>query len=357
MAQLLGEIEWGQPLGSPVVVPEWETEAKRRFGGTSDYLRRVAPIPWLRRACASWLLYPLNALPLRLADIGFLVISQENSCRYCYGAARAHLRILGYSDRVISQIERELQLAELDQKDQAFIRFCRNLARSNPRPARAERDELIRLGFSPAAVAETAFYIVDHCFHNRVATFIALPPAVTYERIGRSLLGRLLRPILARANRRSIAFPTDFAVPEGAPFAGIMNTLSGLPACYLLNETLTGAFESPVLSRRIKALMFGVVARMLECRFCVPQARALLLAEGFDEAEVDACLSALASPKLDARESAILTWVRETVRYQPSQIQKRTRALADAIGMEATLEAVGVASLANATVRLAMLLE
>jgi hypothetical protein len=72
---------------------------------------------------------------------------------------------------------------------------------------------------------------------------------------------------------------------------------------------------------------------------------------------VDACLAALASPKLDARESAILSWVRETVRYQPGQIQKRTRALADAIGMEATLEAVGVASLANATVRLAMLLE
>ncbi len=357
MAQLLGEIEWGPPLTAAVVVPEWETEAKQRFGHVSDYLRRVAPIPWLRRACATWMLYPLTALPVRLADLVFLVVAQENSCRYCYGAARAHMRILGHSERVISHIEREMQLAELDEKDQAFIRFCRSLARSNPRPARGERDEMIRLGFSPAQVTEAAFLIVDHCFHNRVATFIALPPEATYERIGNSILGRLLRPLLATANRKSIALPVDFVLPQGAPFAGITNTLAGLPAAYLLNETLTGAFDSPVLSRRIKALMFGVVARILECRFCLPQSRKLLLEEGFDEREADACLAALASPKLDARESAILTWVRETVRYQPGQIQKRTRALADAIGMDAMLEAVGVASLANATVRLAMLLE
>ena len=108
-------------------------------------------------ACACWLLCPITELPLRLADLVFLVVSQENSCRYCYGAARAHLRMLGYSERVISQIEREPQLAELDEKDQAFIRFCRNLARSNPRPARAQRDELIRLGFSPRQIKEAAF--------------------------------------------------------------------------------------------------------------------------------------------------------------------------------------------------------
>ena len=50
MAQLLGEIEWGEALFPPVIVPEWESEAKQRFAGSSDYLRRVAPVPWLRRA-------------------------------------------------------------------------------------------------------------------------------------------------------------------------------------------------------------------------------------------------------------------------------------------------------------------
>jgi alkylhydroperoxidase family enzyme len=103
--------------------------------------------------------------------------------------------------------------------------------------------------------------------------------------------------------------------------------------------------------------MFGVVARMLECSFCQPESRNLLRAAGFNDEETDACLASLSSPKLDAGESAILAWVRETVRYQPNQIQKRTRALSEAIGTQAMLEAVGIAALANSTVRVAMLLE
>jgi alkylhydroperoxidase family enzyme len=103
--------------------------------------------------------------------------------------------------------------------------------------------------------------------------------------------------------------------------------------------------------------MFGVVARMLECRFCLPESRALLRAEGFSNEETDACLDSLSSPRLDDKESAILAWVRESVRYQPSQIQKRTRTLSQVVGTEAMLEAVGVAALANSTVRVAMLLD
>jgi alkylhydroperoxidase family enzyme len=357
MAQLLEEIEWGEALYHPVVVPEWEAEAKARFAGTYDYLRRVAPLPWLRRICAMWQLYPISRLPLRLADFTMLVVSQENACRYCYGVARAHLRIVGYSERVIGQIERELQLAELDQKDQAFLRFCRQLARSNPRPAKAERDEMLRLGFSQEEIAETAFLVADNAFHNRVATLMAAPPVAIYERLGRSWLGRLLRPMLAFSNRRSMAVPRDFAVPEGAPFERITRPLAGLPAAYMLHQALTAAFDSPILSRRIKVLMFAVVARILECRFCPPETVRLLQAEGFDAEEVEACLASLSSPRLDANESAILEWTRETVRYQPLPLQRRTRALYERIGPQATLEAIGVASLANSTVRLAMLAE
>jgi alkylhydroperoxidase family enzyme len=355
MARLLGEIEWDEALVQPVIVPEWEAEAKQRFAGSSDYLRRVAPLPWLRRTCAMWQLYPISRLPLRLADLTFLVVSQENSCRYCYGAARAHLRILGYSERMISQIERELQLAELDQKDQAFLRFCRQLARSNPRPAQAERDEMLRLGFSREEIAEAAFLVANHSFHNRVSTFIAAPPVLVYERLGRSWLGRLLRPMLAVANRKSMAVPQDFVLAPGEPFEPVLRPLAGLPAAYMLHEALTAAFDSPVLSRRIKVLVFAVVARILECRFCAPEALRLLEHEGFTASEAEACLSSLSSTRLDANETAILEWARETVRYQPLAIQKRTRALFDRIGTQATLEAVGIAALANSTVRIAML--
>jgi alkylhydroperoxidase family enzyme len=357
MAKLLGEIEWGEPVLPPVVIPNWEAEVKAHLGGVNDFLRRVALIPWLRSTCLRWQLYPLKALPLRLADIGLMVTSQENSCRYCYGAARAHLRILGYSEKLISKIERETQLAELNEKERAFIRFCRNLARSKPRPAREQREQLIELGFTPLVVAEMAFYIADVCFHNRVKTFLAVPPEIEFERIGNSFLRRLLRPIVPTVNRMSIPVPVEPPPVDGMMFRPVVNALAGLPAATLLHEALTGAFASPVISRPVKLLMFAVVARLLDCSFCNEEARIRLATEGMARDEIESCLSSFASPNLNAQESSILAWTRDTVHYEPQLIQKQTRALLDTIGAEALLEAVGVAALANATVRLTMLLE
>jgi hypothetical protein len=45
------------------------------------------------------------------------------------------------------------------------------------------------------------------------------------------------------------------------------------------------------------------------------------------------------------------------VYYEPRSVQARTRALGTELGDAALLEAIGAASLANAAVRLAMLLE
>jgi hypothetical protein len=154
-----------------------------------------------------------------------------------------------------------------------------------------------------------------------------------------------------------VPVPKDFVVEPGAPFERITRPLAGHAASYMLHQALTSAFESPVLARRTKLLLFAVVARMLECRFCAPEAARLLQDEGFEAAEVEACLASLASPRLDPTETAILEWARETVRYQPTTIQKRTRALRERIGAQAALEAVGLAALANATVRIAMLVD
>jgi hypothetical protein len=73
--------------------------------------------------------------------------------------------------------------------------------------------------------------------------------------------------------------------------------------------------------------------------------------------EIDRALTTFQSPKLQPREAALLAWARDTVHYQTGPIQQATRALCAEIGELALLEAVGVASLANSTVRVAMLLE
>ena len=357
MTNLINEMEWGKPILPRVKDPEWEAEVNAELGMVPDLMTRVSRSHWLRNACLNWERLPVKEMPVRLMDIGALVTAQENACRYCYGVARSQMRLFGYSEKMISNIEREMQLAELDEKDHSFIQFCRNLARSNPRPAKADRDNLIRLGFSELAVAEMAFLITNHCFYNRVATFISCPPMYKLEKLAGSVLGRILRPLFARKIRGLTLTKIDPLSGELESFPGVVKALSGLPAAALLNEALNGVFSSNVLSQELKILMFAVVARSLECDFCQAETRNMSLAQGLTESEFDSCLSSLTSPRLNEQESKILAWTRETVQFQTGPIQKRIRELAQEIDEEVLLEAIGVAALANTTVRLAMLLE
>lgn len=362
MAQMPVEIEWGQPLLPAVKDPAWEAEVKRRAGTVSEVDRRVAPSAWIRETCVALVACRPAELPMRLHNICALVTAQENACRYCYGANRAYMRILGYSESFISHIERDAHVAELDEKERAFIGFCRNLARSRPRPAKKDRDALIALGYTPLAVNEMAMLISIGCFYNRISTLIVAPPEYGFERMAGGFVGRLMnlagplmRLLLARKPGAQAA-PDAAALAKG-PFGGIAATLAGLPGAVILRSALDGAFASHVLSPATKALMFAVVARTLECAASEAEARALLEGEGFSGAEVDTALATLDSPRLSRRDARLLGWVRDTVSYRTPEIQEKTRSLAADLGEVAILEAIGVAALANATVRIAMLLE
>jgi hypothetical protein len=124
-----------------------------------------------------------------------------------------------------------------------------------------------------------------------------------------------------------------------------------------MKSALDGAFASDVLGRTTKALMFAVIARTLGCPHCEGEARRLLGGQGLGSVEVDSALATLRSDRLSTDEAGLLSWARDTVYYETPTIQQKTRVLAGALGDAALLEAIGVAALANATVRLAMLLE
>ena len=295
--------------------------------------------------------------------MGTMVVSQENACRYCYGANRALMKLLGYSEDFIHRLERDLQLAELDAAERAYIAFARNLARSRPRPGRATCDALQAAGFPRAAVHEIAFMVSFDCFYNRVATLLACPPERWMERMAEGPLRRLMGWAMAlgerigRMRRGPAAAPLDEAALAGSPFASILLPLAGLPAAAVMRAALEGAFAPGALSQPVKALMFAVVARTLGCRHCEGATCGLLLAQGWDAAEVEAALASLQCQRLAADESALLAWARGTVHYETSRLQAQTRELARTLGDARTLEAIGVASLANAAARLAMLAE
>jgi len=350
------EIVWSDPVLPLVRDPEWEIRVKRHMGIVPDFMKQTAPSRWLREVNLLWSGYPFTHTTKRDRDIAFLVISQENACRYCYGAARALLRIQGYGDALITQLERETQLAELDEREQAFVAFCRDLARSKPRPGRAAREKLIALGYSPLTVLEIAFVIALNCFGNRITTLLACPPPLGLERMAYSWWFAPLRPLLGRMMGRAAP------ILEMPPFqeesaSAVALALRGLPAAGLLDQTLRDAFDSPVLPRQTKALMFAVIARSLQCLRCELEARAMLESSGLSPQEVSASLDTLTAPREDPEAQALIEWARGTVHYESHVVQQRTRELVAKVGPDKALEAVGLAALANATVRLAMLLE
>ncbi|MBB3178474.1 hypothetical protein [Variovorax sp. Sphag1AA] len=359
MAMLLSEIQWSDPVLPASPDAEWEAELKRRGAQVLEVDRRVASVRWLREASYQATNYIPGAVPERLHRMGSMVTAQENACRYCYGANRAFMKVLGYRESFIQQVERDVLMAELDEKQRAYIAFCRRLARSKPRPAAAERTALLASGYTPTQVGEIAFAISFGCFYNRVSTLMAAPPEQKFERMAASpmrwVIGLAMR-LMKKPEAAVQALPDPAALTSG-PFGAVLAPLAGLRAASIMKAALDGAFESGELSRCAKVLMFAVIARTVACPHCEAAAVRLLQDEGLSQAEIDSAIGTLRSPRLAPRENGLLSWARDTVYYEPSSIQQKTRTLGAELGPQALLEAIGVAALANGTVRLAMLLE
>jgi alkylhydroperoxidase family enzyme len=355
MALLLNQIEWGEPLLPVNADPALEAEAKKTFGAVPGVLKRVMGSPWIARFYIDLFCTRFVAADEGLLDLAGFVTAQENSCRYCYGATRAALKILGYSEARVNRIERLAEMAELDEKERAVIQFCRQLARSNPRPGEAEQAALAQLGYGGDVMKELCFYVATQCFSNRVATMLAVPPEARLEQLSGSFFGRVLRPVISRLLRKKPPSRLAARAVDEGPFGAVAGVFAGLPCAAPLREVLDAAFASTVLGRRAKTLMFAVVGHSLGCTTSCGEARRLLVADGLTGAEVDQILANLGGPGLDPTEAALVPFARDTVRYQTGPIQKRVRELKDQLGDDIVLEAIGIAALANAVVRLGML--
>ena len=364
MAATLNEIEWSEPLLPYVQDPEFDKTVKSTLGMVTEVYHRVASNHWLREVCLLSDSYKVRHVPSRMFFLGGMITAQENACRYCYGALRALLRLQGYQESFITRLESDLKMAELDEKESAFTQFCRNLARSNPRPSKKDRDQLIQMGYSPLVVNEMAVCIAIACFYNRVCTLIACPPEQKLERLAGSFFGGVLSKIAGRLIRhmfisKRVDKKGDTNAPKiGAhPFAPLIRELEGVPSAGIIEQMLAGALAPGVIPVKTKALMFLVVARQLNCKFCTAGSEQLLKEQGLTAAEIKEAVESLGGKGLDPSLSSILDWTRDTVRYHPIKIQKKTEGLLEKIGPDALLEIVGTAAVANSTVRLAMLIQ
>jgi len=358
LSETAARMEWGACWLEPAPIPRaLATEVRRSTGGGLPvWASRLAPLPWLARAFARLTEKRLAHMPLALWDLIGLIVSQDNSCRYCYGAMRTVLKVLGHDDAYVDRIERDVHLAELSRTEQAALEFARRVSHANPRPAAGELEDLARAGFSRPAIAEIAYAAASSVFANRVATLLALPPEPFEGWVDRPL-ARLLRPLVARRLRARRVAPEPLPRPNDGPCAAVVAALAGSPVARVLREVIDDALASPVLPRRTKLLMLAVIGRALGCRPSEVEAAEGLRGAGFTPDDVSEVLANLGSPKLDGREVLLVPFARETVRYRNAAIQRHTHELWERLGTQEVLEAIGIAALANGVCRLSVLLE
>jgi alkylhydroperoxidase family enzyme len=358
MASLLEQIDWCEvPLLPAVPDPAWEKEIIRRFGFASNVLKFLTPVQWLMEAeqLVESRVTPSISVPLR-AFIS-MAVAMDSSCRHCYGAFRSMLKILGYPEGVVRKLEESLAGDELTNKEQAALEFARKISRSAPRPGESDLRELKAVGFSQLEIAEIAYLAAINAAGNRLATLLALPPD-PLEEIDANWFERLKRPFTRKEFRAALSYVVDMPFPTGSigPGAGIVRALEGSPAGTALATILHGGWNSTITSKRVKALIFAVVARGLGCQACEAEATEFLRAEGWTDPEIKHVLTYLTSNKLDPFERKVLSFARETVRYQTRRLQELAQGFAKGLERELVLEIIGLVSYANGVARMSALL-
>ena len=352
----LDTVEWEACLLEPVVDPAATRALRRELGFVPHGITFFLDSPWMRRVplLLRSFFMPLVHVRPAFAEMIALVVSQDNACRYCYAATRSLLRILGYPEDRIRRLEEGLLTTDFDARERLALDFARRVSRASPLAAAADARPLLEAGWSEGAVREITFVTGVNIFYNRLSTLAALPPEPV-ERMAASWQARLFRPLVVwmlKRRRASALSATGSSAHAAAPFGTIVEALDDLPVCPPLRELVDAAWSSDALARRTKALVFAVVARGLVCPAAEAEATRLAVAEGLSTAAVAETLANLASPALDPVERAIVPFARETIRYEPAQIQRRARALRAQLSRGQFVELLGIAALANTLCRL-----
>jgi alkylhydroperoxidase family enzyme len=361
VASVLAHVAWESSLIEPAPDRTLEAYARRKQGIPNPSIRYFAPVPWLARAIVD--LHPEYGLLMQLeqsvADLVSLVVSQENSCRFCYAAVRVMLWSQGMSIARIQRVEHDLTRADLPARTVAALAFGRSQSRTGPAAVHAARDALQAAGFGVEHMKEIAFVVGSTDFANRATTITAVP-AAAIERMPQRLHMRLLRPLMGRLvrSRHTRGRPTPLDRVPSYPYAALVKAYAGSPIAPALGRTLEEMWASPHLTKRCKLLMLAVVARGLGCDVCALEVGETLQKEGLTQAAVAQVLTHLDAPELDAVERLLVPFARETIWYEPAPLQRRARALRDHLSTPQVLEAIGVAALANGLCRMgAMVLD
>ena len=123
----MSEIEWEPCLLTQRPAPELERRFQRETGRPGQLMRYFEGSPWISDVMLriSVQVTTVVHLDADLVDQVGLVVSQDNSCRFCFGVQRAFLRVLGMSEKRITRLEHDLLTGDFNPRERAALDFAR----------------------------------------------------------------------------------------------------------------------------------------------------------------------------------------------------------------------------------------
>lgn len=355
----LHDIEWcPTPLTKPCSDPELEQEVKKLTGRVSYATRYLASVPWIVRALAIFDSEHVYTIPENLSHLIGLVVSMENSCRYCYGAGRALLKFVGFKERVIRKLEEDIYKTDFSEKEKAVMDFARKISRADPRVSMEDFKKLEDLGYSKRQITEIVYITAKTIFYNRIGTLSALPPDPMESFVENPLI-KIISPIMSFFFRLGHSGPKEYTTVEFTNHGlgkNVIHLLKGLPGAYNLRTLIDRALASEVVSRRTKALTGYIISRALGCPACEPEFADMLKNEGFSDTDLNDIAMYLTCDQFSVFENKLVQFARDTVRYKPIEIQYKARELCDYVSTAEVLAICGFAGIANTLGRLTMLI-
>ncbi|MEX2481236.1 MAG: hypothetical protein WD928_10275 [Gammaproteobacteria bacterium] len=356
MTNPLLQVPWEVCLLEPKQDRALARELKRELGKVPRWSRYFWASPWFAKAAIR--LEFTNGLLLKLdfdlATLVALVVSRENSCRYCYATIRTVMRMLGLGEARLQAVETELAAGELDPRRAAAVNFARAVNRGHQIDGRGERARLAAAGFAPDEIRELAYVAATMGFMNRVTTIAALPPTL-WERASDSWLMQLSQPLLAPLVKRMLqrGTPVAAAATESPLSARLRACYKNSPIQSVLADSMRDMWASERLPQRSKLLMLATIAQGIDCAVCAQEIARLADAAALDVGEINRAAAHLDDPTLDSSERQLCEFARESLWYEPQIIQRKARALCEHLGEPRFVEALAIVALGNLLMRLA----
>ncbi len=350
--------DWRNPIVEPHESPALERLFRRRTGLAPAMVPYVAPHSWAYRPFLFLMNPELEALDAQLSSQICFVVARDNACRFCYGSFRSFLRVAGFSETELDQLEGDLYLNEEEGAEREALKFAVEISQGHLQQD-ASVASLRRAGYSDTAIREIGGIAGVSTLINRVATMLAIPLNEDAETLTSQWYFGLLQPAVRVLLHGWQRLATPDAPPLrdeeiDGPLAPWIRPLRGTCVGHVVNDIATQWIDrETALPLRTKLFILAVVARGLHST-ALEERAGTLLGECCDVStdEFEAVVDHLRGSVVTDHEAALLRLARESIRYEAGRIQTTVREYTGDLSRSETIDAVATLGVSNALARL-----